>query len=141
VKGRTVGGSTWKVLCVALLERGPLRLCVPTAPLRIALHREGRGLLGGLVPWVCDGTSGSACPAGAGDRTARRPRGEPAAHVARGLGDTPEAERPLVATPWGEPACGRALARLADGTRIAWRLGRCSVTPEREVAFSAIGAR
>jgi alpha-glucosidase (family GH31 glycosyl hydrolase) len=65
----------------------------------------------------------------------------PAAHVARGLGDTPEAERPLVATLWGEPACGRALARLADGTRIAWRRERWSVTPEREVTFSAIGAR
>jgi hypothetical protein len=47
-----------------------------------------------------------------------------AAHVARGLGDTPAPERPLVATLWGEPACGRALARLADGTRIAWRRGR-----------------
>jgi alpha-glucosidase (family GH31 glycosyl hydrolase) len=64
----------------------------------------------------------------------------PAAHVARGLGDTPEAERPLVATLWGEPACGRALARLADGTRIAWRRGRWSVTPERDVTFSEAGA-
>jgi len=64
----------------------------------------------------------------------------PAAQVARGLGDTPEAERPLVATLWGEPRCGRALARLADGTRIAWRRGRWSVAPEREVTFSAIAA-
>lgn len=44
----------------------------------------------------------------------------PAAHVARGLGDMPEAARPLVATLWGEPRCGRASARLADGTRITW---------------------
>ena len=64
----------------------------------------------------------------------------PAAQVARGLGDTPEAERPLVATLWGEPRCGRALARLADDTRIAWRRGRWSVAPEREVTFSAIAA-
>lgn len=48
----------------------------------------------------------------------------PAAHVASGLGDTPEGERPLEATLWGEPACGRALVRLADGTRIGWRSGR-----------------
>ena len=44
----------------------------------------------------------------------------PAAHVAAGLGDTPESERPLVATLWGKPRLGRAAARLADGTRVAW---------------------
>jgi alpha-glucosidase (family GH31 glycosyl hydrolase) len=60
----------------------------------------------------------------------------PPDHVAQGLGDTPERERPLVATLWGEPRGGRALARLADGTRIAWRRGRWSVTPERDVAFA-----
>jgi hypothetical protein len=60
-----------------------------------------------------------------------------AAHVARGLGDTPAPERPLVATLWGEPACGRVLARLADETRIAWRRGRWSVTPPRDVTFAA----
>ena len=59
----------------------------------------------------------------------------PAAHVAHGLGDTPEAERPLVATLWGEPPLGRASARLADGTTIRWRRGRWSVDREREVAF------
>ena len=58
----------------------------------------------------------------------------PAAHVARGLGDTPEAERPLVATLWGEPRGGRALARLADGTRIAWTRGRWSLPGGRDVA-------
>jgi alpha-glucosidase (family GH31 glycosyl hydrolase) len=57
-------------------------------------------------------------------------------HVARGLGDTPESERPLRATLWGEPRCGRALARLADGTRIRWERGRWSSTPDREVQFS-----
>src|SRR4051794_16190212 len=36
--------------------------------------------------------------------------------VAAGLGDTPERERPLEATLWGEPPCGRATARLADGS-------------------------
>jgi alpha-glucosidase (family GH31 glycosyl hydrolase) len=60
----------------------------------------------------------------------------PAEHVARGLGDVPERERPLVATLWGEPRGGSAFARLADGTRIGWRRGRLRVTPEREVAFA-----
>ncbi len=55
----------------------------------------------------------------------------PADHVAKGLGDTPEAERPLEATLWGEPPCGRACARLADGTMVRWVGGEWSVTPER----------
>ena len=59
----------------------------------------------------------------------------PASHVTRGLGDVPESERPLVATLWGEPRGGRAAVRLADGTRITWRRGRWSVSPEREVDF------
>jgi alpha-glucosidase (family GH31 glycosyl hydrolase) len=59
----------------------------------------------------------------------------PEAHVARGLGDVPEAQRPLEATLWGEPPGGRALARLADGTRIGWRRDRGWSLPEgREVA-------
>jgi alpha-glucosidase (family GH31 glycosyl hydrolase) len=56
----------------------------------------------------------------------------PASHVARGLGDTPEAERPLEATLWGEPPCGRAVARLADGTVIRWTNGAWSVSGARE---------
>jgi alpha-glucosidase (family GH31 glycosyl hydrolase) len=66
----------------------------------------------------------------------------PAAHVAGGLGDTPESERPLVATLWGTPRLGHAAARLADGTQVAWRTGRWSfggpagVSAEREVEFS-----
>jgi hypothetical protein len=59
----------------------------------------------------------------------------PADHVATGLGDTPERERPLEATLWGEPPLGHAFARAADGTRIAWRRGRWSVDRERDVTF------
>jgi hypothetical protein len=58
----------------------------------------------------------------------------PAEHVARGLGDTPEHERPLEATLWGEPACGRAVAKLADGTVIRYARGEWSVTPERDLS-------
>jgi hypothetical protein len=57
----------------------------------------------------------------------------PAAHVRAGLGDTPEGERPLQATLWGEPPCGRALARLADGTEVRWQRGEWSLPPGREV--------
>ena len=60
----------------------------------------------------------------------------PAEHVAAGLGDTPERERPLEATLWGEPRCGRALARLADGTEVRWTRGEWSVTGGREVAYA-----
>jgi hypothetical protein len=59
----------------------------------------------------------------------------PGAHVAAGLGDLPEGDRPLVATLWGRPAGGSTAARLADGTTITWRRGRWSVAPEREVEF------
>jgi alpha-glucosidase (family GH31 glycosyl hydrolase) len=60
----------------------------------------------------------------------------PADHVAAGLGDVPERERPLEATLWGEPACGRALARLADGTEVRWTRGEWSASPGRPVAFA-----
>ncbi len=63
----------------------------------------------------------------------------PAAGVARGLGDAPESERPLVATLWGQPRCGRSVARLADGTRIAWRRGEWSVAPARSARFEVRG--
>jgi alpha-glucosidase (family GH31 glycosyl hydrolase) len=62
----------------------------------------------------------------------------PADHVARGLGDVPEAGRPLEATLWGLPRLGRAAVRLADRTRISWQRGRWSVSPEREVTFREI---
>jgi hypothetical protein len=64
----------------------------------------------------------------------------PEAHVARGLGDTPEQERPLEATLWGEPRMGRATARLADGTRVDWRRGRWSVDRDRQIAFAVVSA-
>jgi alpha-glucosidase (family GH31 glycosyl hydrolase) len=60
----------------------------------------------------------------------------PAAHVACGLGDVPEDERPLEATLWGEPRSGHAAVRLADGTKVAWRRGRWSVDRERDVTFA-----
>jgi alpha-glucosidase (family GH31 glycosyl hydrolase) len=60
----------------------------------------------------------------------------PAEHVACGLGDTPEAERPLEATLWGEPRLGSAAVRLADGTKVSWRRGRWSVDRERHVTFA-----
>jgi len=63
----------------------------------------------------------------------------PAEHVAAGLGDTEEGERPLEATLWGEPRLGRASARLADGTRVCWRAGEWSVSADREVAFAERG--
>jgi alpha-glucosidase (family GH31 glycosyl hydrolase) len=65
----------------------------------------------------------------------------PADHVAAGLGDTPEEERPLEATLWGEPRLGRAAVRLADGTRIGWRRGRWWIDRERDVRFSEAPGR
>jgi alpha-glucosidase (family GH31 glycosyl hydrolase) len=65
----------------------------------------------------------------------------PADHVARGLGDTPESERPLEATLWGRPTSGRASARLTDGTRIRWSeaSGWETSDPDRQVTFQRIG--
>jgi alpha-glucosidase (family GH31 glycosyl hydrolase) len=57
----------------------------------------------------------------------------PTEHVAAGLGDDPQP--PLEATLWGEPPCGRATARLADGTVVRWRRGAWSITPDRPVTF------
>jgi alpha-glucosidase (family GH31 glycosyl hydrolase) len=62
----------------------------------------------------------------------------PAEHVARGLGDIPETARPLLATMWGEPQPGATGVRLSDGTRISWRRGDWSVTPDREVRFREV---
>ena len=56
--------------------------------------------------------------------------------MATGLGDVPERDRPLEATLWGEPPCGRASVRLADGTVVRWTHGEWSVTPDRPVEFS-----
>jgi alpha-glucosidase (family GH31 glycosyl hydrolase) len=57
----------------------------------------------------------------------------PAEHVAAGLGDVAEHRRPLVATLWGTPLAGRAVTRLADGTRIAWRHGDWELPEGRDV--------
>src|ERR671914_951092 len=59
----------------------------------------------------------------------------PAEHVAEGLGDRPERDRPLEATLYGEPSAGRKGARLVDGTRIRWHEGEWSVEPERSIRF------
>ena len=64
----------------------------------------------------------------------------PAEHVAAGLGDHAEAERPLIATLWGEPALGRTAVRLAEGTRIGWRQGEWSLSRKREVTFREAGS-
>jgi alpha-glucosidase/alpha-D-xyloside xylohydrolase len=58
----------------------------------------------------------------------------PADHVAGGLGDVPDNERPLEATLYGEPPLGRTGVRLADGTRVRWREGDWSVTPKRPLS-------
>jgi hypothetical protein len=63
----------------------------------------------------------------------------PVWHIARGLGDVPEADRPLEATLWGVPRLGHTAARLADGTRVAWHQGEWSVSCEREIEFREIG--
>jgi alpha-glucosidase (family GH31 glycosyl hydrolase) len=63
----------------------------------------------------------------------------PADHVADGLNDVPERERPLEVTLWGPPRLGRAAARLADGTAIRWTDGRWSVSPPRPAALSERG--
>jgi alpha-glucosidase (family GH31 glycosyl hydrolase) len=62
----------------------------------------------------------------------------PADHVARGLGDVPEGERPLQATLWGRPRLGQTAVRLADGTRIAWRDGRWIAPADRNVTFTVL---
>ena len=62
----------------------------------------------------------------------------PAEHVAAGLGDVAEAERPLEATLWGEPKGGRAKAVLADGTCVRWDHGAWSAAPERQISYRVI---
>jgi alpha-glucosidase (family GH31 glycosyl hydrolase) len=52
--------------------------------------------------------------------------------VRLGLG---EGDAPLQATLWGSPACGRAAARLADGTVVRWRRGRWSCSGRADMTF------
>jgi alpha-glucosidase (family GH31 glycosyl hydrolase) len=58
----------------------------------------------------------------------------PGDEVAAGLGEE-DPSRPLEATLWGEPPLGHAAAHLVDGTKIGWRRGEWSVTPDRPVRF------
>jgi alpha-glucosidase (family GH31 glycosyl hydrolase) len=58
----------------------------------------------------------------------------PISEVTRGLGEE-DPDRPLEATIWGRPRLGHVAARLADGTKIGWRRGSWSVTPDRRVTF------
>jgi alpha-glucosidase (family GH31 glycosyl hydrolase) len=44
---------------------------------------------------------------------------------------------PLALSLWGTPAGGRTGVRLADGTRVRWREGAWSVSPQRSVRFAA----
>lgn len=55
----------------------------------------------------------------------------PASHVAEGLGDMPESERPLVATLWGVPRLGQTAARLptAVGSAGATAVGVAREAP------------
>jgi alpha-glucosidase (family GH31 glycosyl hydrolase) len=63
----------------------------------------------------------------------------PATHISAGLGDTPDLERPLVATLWGEPESGSAIARLADGAEISWtRKGGWKLPKGRDVEVSKL---
>jgi alpha-glucosidase (family GH31 glycosyl hydrolase) len=66
----------------------------------------------------------------------------PPEHVAAGLGDVAEDQRPLVATLWGRPPLGRAGVRLADGTKFSWRRGGWSVqgpSTDRDIEFAVRG--
>jgi alpha-glucosidase (family GH31 glycosyl hydrolase) len=56
----------------------------------------------------------------------------PAHEVRQGLG---EGDGALHATLWGSPRCGRALARLADGTVVRWRRGRWMCRGRGDVTF------
>jgi alpha-glucosidase (family GH31 glycosyl hydrolase) len=63
----------------------------------------------------------------------------PADHVATGLGDVPERERPLEVTLWGRPPLGRTATRLADGTSIRWTRGQWSISPPRQALLRERG--
>jgi hypothetical protein len=56
----------------------------------------------------------------------------PAQEVRQGLG---EGDGALHATLWGTPRCGRALARLADGTAVRWHRGRWTCSGRGDVTF------
>lgn len=56
--------------------------------------------------------------------------------IMHGLRDDRGAERPLLATLWGRPRCGRAKARLAEGGEISWHAGEWSSPTGRRVDFA-----
>jgi alpha-D-xyloside xylohydrolase len=58
----------------------------------------------------------------------------PVSEVTWGLGEE-DPGRPVEATLWGRPRLGHVAARLADGTKIGWRRGEWSATPDRRVTF------
>ena len=58
--------------------------------------------------------------------------------VRRGLGDDRGVDRPLEASLWGAPGCGRAKARLADGGEIRWHRGCWRLPAGRTIAVRVI---
>jgi hypothetical protein len=138
----------------------------PDAPGMVrAMREDGVRTVVWVTPWTnIDSRDGQIPPQPESERLHREPAsnyaegvehfvraadGEPlvkqwwmgtAAHVARGLGDVPEPERPLVATLWGAPRLGRTAVRLADGTLISWHRARgWSVSdPARDVGFEVL---
>jgi alpha-glucosidase (family GH31 glycosyl hydrolase) len=65
----------------------------------------------------------------------------PAETVRRGLEDTRGNERPLEATLWGVPPCGRSKAVLADGACVRWHAGQWKLPATRNVSVMTIGGR
>jgi alpha-glucosidase (family GH31 glycosyl hydrolase) len=63
----------------------------------------------------------------------------PAHHVARGLGSAPDDAVPYVATLWGEPEHGRALAPLPDGAPVRWVHGRWELPRGYDVTTAVRG--
>jgi len=62
----------------------------------------------------------------------------PRGHVADGLGDLPEHERPLELTLWGVPREHRTVMKLADGTRVIWSANEIAARPSRELAVRSM---
>ena len=74
----------------------------------------------------------SRCGSARGSVVVTYPEAE---RVARGLEAMRGNNRPLEATLWGEPPCGRAKAVLADGSEIHWRAGKWEWPRARKVEF------
>jgi alpha-glucosidase (family GH31 glycosyl hydrolase) len=117
------------LLVAPVVEEGVVRRAVPLPRGRWVESWSGRTVAGGrtvevdapperIPVWVREGAIVIT---------------HPAEHVARGLGTTPDAERPYVATLWGRPSHGRALAHLPDGTPVRWADGRWRLPVDRDV--------